>query len=104
MPDSRRGWGCSAVVGWPVAHLTAVAPAILAHAGQVLQDAGTQFIHDLLQFRLEFRRIQFLGSPGPPGMPEFLSLVTKVHPDMADAAEPLILLWRHGVIARYGSL
>ena len=56
-----------------------------------------QFIHDLLQFRLEFRRIQLLGASGPPCMPELLPPVTKVHSDMTDAAKPLVLLRLHGI-------
>ena len=72
-------------------------PAVLAHTGQVFQYTGSQLVYDLLQLGLELRAVQFLGTSGPPGVPELLSPVPKVHSDMANAAKPLVFLRRHGI-------
>ena len=37
-----------AIVGRPAAHLSAMAPTILGHAGQIFQYTGSQLVHDLL--------------------------------------------------------
>ena len=86
------------VVLYPAAaDLSAMAPAVASHGGEVLQDVISQLIHHILQFGLEFRGVQLLRASRPPGVPELRAAPSEIHADIADAAEFRIFLRTHGV-------
>src|SRR5699024_11672439 len=47
-------------------------------------------IHDFLKLTLEFLGVELVIVVGPPGVVESFSGRSKVHPDMADRAQPLV--------------
>jgi len=66
---------------------------------QILQElTGTaQSAHDLLQFLLEHRAVQFLRAAGPPCMPELVAAAPEVHTDMSNGTQPLIFFGVRGI-------
>ena len=70
------------------ADLTAAGMAAAEHGGEVLQDTPAQLAHHLAQLLLEFRGVQILRTPGPPGVPEFLFAAPEVDANVADS--PLV--------------
>ena len=72
-------------------------PAVPAHGGQVFQHAQPQVVHHLGQLILELRRVQLLGASGPPGVPELLSSVSEVDPNVADGTQLLVPFRRQGI-------
>ena len=77
--------------------------------GRILRDAlvviqisqeltgSAQRVHDLLQFLLEHRAVQFLRAAGPPCMPELVAAAPEVHANMADSAKALIFFGMRGI-------
>ena len=71
-------------------------PAVLGaeatHRRQILQwSIRPEGIHDGLKFIFELRDIELILVVGPPGVPEFLSVVTEVHSDMPHGTQCLVL-------------
>ena len=80
------------VVLYPTAfNFTAVAAAVAGHGTEVLEDTLPHLIHHYLKLHLELRRIQLRWSSRMPGMPEFIACPSKVHADMANGSQRLIL-------------
>lgn len=73
-------------------YFSAVFIAKATHGGKVFQDRFPQLVHDLLEFRFEFRRIQFLTSARMPGVPELRAAFSEIHTDVTDRTHLRILL------------
>ena len=71
---------------------SAVLGAEATHRRQILQwSIRPEGIHDGLKFILELRDIELILVVGPPGVPEFFSVVTEVHSDMPHGTQCLVL-------------
>ncbi len=72
--------------------LTSIPVAVASHRGQILErPISPKHIHDFLKLTLvKFLGVELVIVVGPPGVVESFSGRSKVHPDMANRAQPLV--------------